>query len=133
MKTTRSPRGNRFVVALLAIAFGSLAVYSSKEFITGADGKLAAKLGPSFNKLLLGASKFGMGLGELHTEKKASAAIAPEGMISVSRKLVAEELRPASLIREGEDPSLLAKGSKELRKVSRDAFISASKVEIYGK
>ncbi len=133
MKSTRSPRGKRFVVAFLAIAFGSLAAYTAKEFITGSDGKLAAKLGPAFNKVLIGASKFGMGLGELHTEKKASAAIAPEGMITVTRNLKADDLRPASLIREGEDPSLIAKGSKELRKVSRDAFISASKVEIYAK
>jgi hypothetical protein len=133
MKTTRSPRGKRFVVALLAITFGSLAAYSAKEFIIGADGKLSAKLGPAFNKVLLGASKLGMGLGELHTEEKASASVVPEGMIVAAAVKESADERPAGIIVEGEDTSLLAKGSKELRKVSRKAFISASKVEIYGK
>jgi hypothetical protein len=133
MKTTRSPRGKRFVVALLAIVFGSIAAYTAKEFIIGNDGKLSAKLGPAFNKVLIVASKFGMGLGELHTEKKVSAGAVPEGMTSVTRNLKAEDLRPASIIREGEDPSLISKGSKKLRNVSREAFISASKVEIYAK
>jgi hypothetical protein len=133
MKTTRSPRGKRIVVAMLALVFGSIAAYTAKEFIIGTDGKLSAKLGPAFNKVLIGASKFGMGLGELHTQEKASASVAPKGMITVNRDLKAEDLRPTSLIREGEDPSLLGKGSKKLHKVSREAFISASKVEIYSK
>lgn len=133
MKTTRSPRGKRFVVATLALVFGSLAAYTSKEFIVGKDGSLSAKLGPAFNKVLLSASKLGMGLGELHTEEKATASAVPEGMVTASEAKVSGDFRPASIIREGEDPSLLAKGSKELRKVSRNAFISASKVEIYAK
>ena len=133
MKKTRSPRGKRFVVALLALVFGSLAAYTAKEFILGKDGTLSAKLGPAFNKVLLGASKFGMGLGELHTEEKASASAVPEGMITAAGSTEPAGQRPPGIIAEGEDTSLLAKGSKELRKVSRKAFISASKVEIYGK
>lgn len=133
MKTTRSPRGKRFVVATLALVFGSLAAYTAKEFIIGKDGTLSAKLGPAFNKVLLGASKLGMGLGELHTEKKATASAVPEGMVLATDPNKPADERPRGIIAEGEDPSLLAKGSKELRKVSRKAFISASKVEIYAK
>jgi hypothetical protein len=133
MKTTRSPRGRRFVVASLALVFGAVAAYTAKEFIIGADGTLSAKLGPAFNKVLLGASKLGMGLGELHQEEKASASAVPEGMILAADPNQPADPRPAGIIAEGEDSSLLAKGSKELRKVSRKAFISASKVEIYAK
>lgn len=133
MKTTRSPRGKRLVVASLALVFGSLAAYTSKEFIIGKDGSLSAKLGPAFNKVLLGASKFGMGLGELHMEEKASAGSVPQGMILAADPNKPADPRPPGIIAEGEETSLLAKGSKELRKVSRKAFISASKVEIYAK
>lgn len=133
MKTTRSPRGKRFVVASLALVFGCLAAYTSKEFVIGKDGTLSAKLGPAFNEVLFCISKFGMGLGELHQEQKVTASAVPEGMITASEAKDSADFRPASIIREGEDPSLLARGSKELRKVSRKAFISASKVEIYAK
>ena len=133
MKKNRSPRGKQVVVALLALTFGSLAAYTAKEIIIGKDGTLSAKLGPAFNKVLLGASKFGMGLGELHNGEKASAGAAPEGMVTANRESNSAEFRPSGIIAEGEETSLLAKGSKELRKVSRKAFISASKVEIYAK
>jgi hypothetical protein len=133
MKKNRSPRGKRIVVALLALTFGSIAAYTAKEFIIGKDGTLSAKLGPAFNKALLGASKFGMGLGELHTGEKATAANAPKGMVTVSQESRTADFRPSGIIAEGEETSLIAKGSKELRTVSRKAFISAAKVEIYGK
>jgi hypothetical protein len=54
-------------------------------------------------------------------------------MVTVAQESKTADFRPSGIIAEGEETSLLAKGSKELRKVSRKAFISASKVEIYAK
>lgn len=94
-------------------------------------GPLSARLGNVFNQALLAASKFGMGLSEVYDESQQPAAEEPEGMIAAP--VTAEASLPKGITVKGEPAGFMAKQSRELHKASRDAFISAQKVELYGK
>lgn len=125
VKKHSTSRGKNLAIGFIALVFGSLAAVALQQYREG--GRFAAKLGAGLNQAMIAASKFGMGLGELHDDFGPVAEDKPEGMVALAEA----EIRPRGLSAKGEPTTFVAKQCRELHRASHEAFISAKKVEIY--
>lgn len=125
MKKHHSPRGKSIAIGLIALVFGSIAAVAIHQSRDG--GRFATKLGAGLNQAMIAASKFGMGLSELHDDFGPAASDKPDGMVALAEA----EIQPRGLSAKGEPSTFVAKQCRELHRASHEAFISAKKVEIY--
>lgn len=125
MKKHHSPRGKSIAIGLIALVFGSIAALAIHQSRDG--GRFATKLGAGLNQAMIAASKFGMGLSELHDDFGPVADDKPEGMVALAET----KIQPRGLSAKGEPTTFVAKQCRELHRASHEAFISAKKVEIY--
>ena len=84
--------------------------------------------------MLMSSAKLGLGLSSLHSDKNGATVSAPEGMkIPEKKRLAVLNSLPEGVTKQGEDTSLVGKGSKVLGQASQKAFVVAADVNIYAK
>jgi hypothetical protein len=131
VKKIRPLVGKRLAIGLSTLVLAGIGTMAILESFSGHDGPLSSRLRDGLNHAMIAASKFGMGLSEVYDESRKTSE-EPEGMIMLARSEPADAL-PRGITPRGEPVGFMAKQSRELHKASRDAFISAQKVELYGK
>lgn len=136
MSKKSSPRGKRITLACLAVIYSIIAGITVREVIADSPGYLSKITGMATNDAIIGASKLGMGvsdmLADVHADQKIREKAAPSGMIVASSAVSQVTEVPRGIRRKGDASSFVAGKSKVIGKASHSAFISASKVEIYG-